>query len=1194
MKYVNIKEVGKMVKQNNGGNGHTMRIYMAWRTPLLLLSAALLILAGCPETPDNQSDTTAPEPVTLNTVSISATSSSITFEWTPSPSNDVAEIQATWTPAHGPAQPKVIDAGDTGATIEGLEAGTEYTFSVVVIDRSENESNAATFSFSTLPLDMRFVEESYTFRDIDITLGSSIGIVSATTEESGVTIAYSIVANNNSTPFAIDADTGEITVAGSGLNAENQYRLTVQATSSQGATATANVLIIPRDTVAPAPVTSLSAVPAGGTAVMLAWVNSISGDAAAVRIAWIATGSGDEGNAEILDGAETATITELESETEYTFTLTVVDNAGNVSMPEDIMATTVDITGPLPVTAPMVATNSGTAVTLTWTDSASDDAATVRIRWIADGSSDADNKEVADGLQTADITGLMSETRYTFTLTVVDDAGNVSSAPTAISVTTADITDPTEVSAQSATATSDTEVRLTWTDSADATMVHITWTNGGDTGVRVDRGTQEAIITGLTSKTEYTFTLVAEDAAGNRSTPVTADATTLDVTRPLPVTNLVAAITSGTTDVTLSWADSTSDDATTVRITWSETASGTQIDTRDVIHGTTSAVITGLTSEVSYTFTLVVLDDAVDTVGNPNPNESNPETETVTTSDINPPLPVQNLTAMPLVSGTEIELSWTNSGSADATTLDISWISTVADIASGDVSIPSGMDTGTYTIDGLTPNTPYTVTITVIDDVDNRSAPEAATPNPVMTLPNPIDTDGDGFVDINSLDRLNNMRHNLAGTSYKTGSSDGGILCGLDATIVCTGYELTQNLDFAESNNYDSGVINNVWRPAGGDPNTAINAGWDPIGSCVRTTTAACGGSGDTPFATVFEGNGYTISNLYIRNEGAVGLFGIINNNATIRSLGVVSHSVFGSGVSAVIGGLVGWNDGTVIASYATGSVVASTSSSAPNIGGLIGRNNGTTLASYATSSVDYQGNGGNDLIGGLIGRNTGTIIASYATGTATGGGNSSHVGGLVGWNTATITASYATGNVTGGSGGSNRVGGLVGENFGGTITATYATGSANGSSGGNSRVGSLVGSNTSNGTVAASYGFGSNINSGFTGLHDSGNRPNGVSGVGTGRNGARLLTAPGTAATTAVPTVWNQASSDSMSVWDFGTTMQAPALNYADYDGTDTTYGCGNASVADIVIPTTVPNGSGGITTVTCGSTLLAGPQPR
>ena len=120
----------------------------------------------------------------------------------------------------------------------------------------------------------------------------------------------------------------------------------------------------------------------------------------------------------------------------------------------------------------------------------------------------------------------------------------------------------------------------------------------------------------------------------------------------------------------------------------------------------------------------------------------------------------------------------------------------------------------------------------------------------------------------------------------------------------------------------------------------------------------------------------------------------------------------------------MGYSEGTVTGSYATGSVMGSGSS----VGGLVGYNgiDATVMGSYATVSVTGSG-----FVGGLVGENYATVTASYATGSVTG---VFAVGGLVGWVwSGTVAASYATGSATGAA----DVGGLVGLSLG-TVTASY------------------------------------------------------------------------------------------------------------------------------------------------------------
>jgi hypothetical protein len=185
-----------------------------------------------------------------------------------------------------------------------------------------------------------------------------------------------------------------------------------------------------------------------------------------------------------------------------------------------------------------------------------------------------------------------------------------------------------------------------------------------------------------------------------------------------------------------------------------------------------------------------------------------------------------------------------------------------------------------------------------------------------------------------------------------------------------------------------------------------------------------------------------------------LGLFGRVGTEGVVKNVGLSGESVTGG---AYVGGLVGWNDGTVSGSHAKGMV-----SGDSYIGGLVGWNNGTISGSYAEGNVS-----GNTHIGGLVGLNGGAILTSYALGAISASDESLAVGGLVGWNDGTISGSYATGSIK--ADWSMYVGGLVGFNNG-EITNSYATGSVNGAA----EVGGLVGYNNHNGTINSSYATGS------------------------------------------------------------------------------------------------------------------------
>ncbi|GLQ97757.1 GLUG motif-containing protein [Dyella mobilis] len=228
-------------------------------------------------------------------------------------------------------------------------------------------------------------------------------------------------------------------------------------------------------------------------------------------------------------------------------------------------------------------------------------------------------------------------------------------------------------------------------------------------------------------------------------------------------------------------------------------------------------------------------------------------------------------------------------------------------------------------------------------------------------------------------------------------------------------------------------------------------------------------GSSTTAFSGVFDGLGFTISNLTINlpSSNDVGLFG--QSTGAIRNLGLIGGEV-GGGNS--VGGLVGWNTGTVSNAYATGAVGGSVS-----VGDLVGVNQGTVSDAYATGAVSDSID-----VGGLVGDNQGTVSDAYATGAVSG---TSYIGGLVGDNQGTVSDAYATGAVSG----ARNVGGLIGINAG-TVSDAYATGAVSGTQG-IIIVGGLVGDNFG-GTITNSYwdtttggatGVGSGSATGATGL---------------------------------------------------------------------------------------------------------------
>lgn len=160
---------------------------------------------------------------------------------------------------------------------------------------------------------------------------------------------------------------------------------------------------------------------------------------------------------------------------------------------------------------------------------------------------------------------------------------------------------------------------------------------------------------------------------------------------------------------------------------------------------------------------------------------------------------------------------------------------------------------------------------------------------------------------------------------------------------------------------------------------------WTPVGSAYNGT---------------FDGNHHTVSGLYFNDDSVtdVGLFGRIDSNGTVKNVGIID-SFFRAYVD--VGGVVGYNDGTVENCYNSGSI-----SGVQFIGGVVGLNDGTITDCYSTGTV-Y----GADCVGGVVGADSGTVgNCYYLTGTATGGINGVDAAGQAEAKTA---EQFASGEVT-------------------------------------------------------------------------------------------------------------------------------------------------------------------------------------
>jgi len=213
------------------------------------------------------------------------------------------------------------------------------------------------------------------------------------------------------------------------------------------------------------------------------------------------------------------------------------------------------------------------------------------------------------------------------------------------------------------------------------------------------------------------------------------------------------------------------------------------------------------------------------------------------------------------------------------------------------------------------------------------------------------------------------------------------------------------------SNSYAAGNLSGTGNHIGG----LAGSNYGTIGNSYATGSVL-GGSSSINVGGLVGVNHGTISNSYATGVvsggsyvgGLVGYGGGSGKINTSYATGSVNEEgTNGKG----FGGLVGYNKGAISNSYATGSVTGGAYSDF--VGGLVGYNNAgvTTSDIYATGSVS-----GTENVGGLMGYNGGTVSNSYATGSVTAAPSSGFMGngGFIGNNSGSISNSYWDTSTTG------------------------------------------------------------------------------------------------------------------------------------------------------------------------------------
>ena len=248
------------------------------------------------------------------------------------------------------------------------------------------------------------------------------------------------------------------------------------------------------------------------------------------------------------------------------------------------------------------------------------------------------------------------------------------------------------------------------------------------------------------------------------------------------------------------------------------------------------------------------------------------------------------------------------------------------------------------------------------------------------------------------------------------GTLTDGTAQNLKANVVLTA-DITVNEDLLTSiNTDDDGNVTNgssfkAWRPMGMADEKGNLTGW---------------------YTGIFDGNGHSISGLYVnRDEAAddvhtwfkscIGLFGYYSG--VTRNLSVLDSYMRGKDC---IGGICGYNDGGTIQNCYSAATVCGDS----YIGGICGRSRSNSIIENCYNAGNVYGNGRS--IGGICGYNFSIIENCYNVGKVNG---KFYVGGIVGEssgydNTIWIKDCYNRGNVIGDTKDIGGIGGYIGSSL--------------------------------------------------------------------------------------------------------------------------------------------------------------------
>ena len=562
----------------------------------------------------------------------------------------------------------------TSCQINGLINGTNYTFRAVA--RNAVGDSPATASNTVVPAGAPTAPTTVTAISGD--RSATISFSGAGANGAAIT-GYVVKVSPTGETFTVSSSPAII----NGLTNGGTYTFTVSAINSKGESAFSAMSATATPAAPPAAPTNLAVV-AGDTSTVISW-NAPTDDGGDPVTSYLVTASNGM-TCTAIAPATSCKITGLTNGTSYTFTVQAINDIGtgvaSANSPVSIPAGR-----PTPPTS-LTATIGDGQVTVAFTGAGNNGSAITTYTVIAEPGGITGTSSSSP----VTVLGLTNGTAYTFRVIATNGVGNSESSTATVTATPATVPDaPTSISASGGNASAQISWVAPVNDGGAPISGYTVSASPGGASCTAAANATGCTVSGLSNGAVYTFTVVANNAAGS-STPSASSGSVIPVGPPSAPT--ITEVVRGDTKATLTFTPPTNDNGSAV----TQYVVTVQPGALTITAGSTTVEVTGLTNGVNYTFTVAAVNGVGQGAGSNAMSATPAGTPTAPTT----------ISGTPANNGANLQFSGATGNGAPIT----GYIITVVETGETRTATSSP-----YRFGGLNNGTPYTFTVATVTSV---------------------------------------------------------------------------------------------------------------------------------------------------------------------------------------------------------------------------------------------------------------------------------------------------------------------------------------------------------------------------------------------------------------------------------------------------------------------------------------------